>query len=145
MKLSACWSWVPHFPFNLPFLSKNGRHIRQFRWRVSGAAKQSTQPGLTTSYKVEIEVFIPAHTHRDFHTILCLCIIFSNAPSVDLPPTIRQSASPAQVWQDNYTYCHTEMEDTYQICSLSQSQKTDTRPTSPSIDPKTPGLCYYSY
>ena len=40
---------------------------------------------------------------------------------------------------DNCTCCHTEIEVADQTCYLTQSQYTDTGPTSPSADPKTPG------
>ena len=40
---------------------------------------------------------------------------------------------------DNCTCCHTEIEVADQTFHLTQSQYTDTRPTSPSTDPITPG------
>ena len=49
------------------------------------------------------------------------------------------SLSHGQICQDNCTCCHTEIEVTDRTFYLTQSQYTDTRPTSPSADPVTPG------
>ena len=55
--------------------------------------------------------------------------------------TSQQHASVSQGWicSDNFTCCHTEIEAADQMFYLTQSQYTDTRPTSPSADPITPG------
>ena len=55
--------------------------------------------------------------------------------------TSQQYASVSQGWicSDNFTCCHTEIETTDQTVYLTQSQYTDTRPTSPSTDPIMPG------
>ena len=55
--------------------------------------------------------------------------------------TSQQHASVSQGWicSDNSTCCHTEIEVADQAFYLTQSQYTDTRPTSPSTDPITPG------
>ena len=55
--------------------------------------------------------------------------------------TSQQHASVSQGWicSDNFTCCHTEIEVADQIFYLTQSQYTDTRPTSPSADLITPG------
>ena len=55
--------------------------------------------------------------------------------------TSQQHASVSQgrICSDNFTCCHTEMEATDQTFHLTQSQYTDTGPTSPSADPITPG------
>ena len=55
--------------------------------------------------------------------------------------TSQQHASVSQgrICSDNFTCCHTEMEVTDQTFHLTQSQYTDTGPTSPSTDPITPG------
>ena len=49
-------------------------------------------------------------------------------------PATRECICP-----DNFTCCHTEMEVADQTFYLTQSQYTDTGPTSPSADPITPG------
>ena len=49
------------------------------------------------------------------------------------------SVSQGQIYSDNFTGCHTEIEVADQTFHLTQSQYTDTRPTSPSTDPITPG------
>ena len=55
--------------------------------------------------------------------------------------TSQQQASVSQgrICSDNFTCCHTEIEVADQTFYLTQSQYTDTRPTSPSADPITPG------
>ena len=55
--------------------------------------------------------------------------------------TSQQHASVSQgrICSDNFTCCHTEMEVADQTFHLTQSQYTDTGPTSPSADPITPG------
>ena len=55
--------------------------------------------------------------------------------------TSQQQASVSQgrICSDNFTCCHTETEVADQTFYLTQSQYTDTGPTSPSADPITPG------
>ena len=55
--------------------------------------------------------------------------------------TSQQHASVSQgrICSDNFTCCHTEIEVEDQTFHLTQSQYTDTGPTSPSADPITPG------
>ena len=55
--------------------------------------------------------------------------------------TSQQQASVSQgrICSDNFTCCHTETEVADQTFDLTQSQYTDTGPTSPSADPITPG------
>ena len=49
------------------------------------------------------------------------------------------SVSQARICSDNFTCCHAETEVADHIFYLTQSQYTDTRPTSPSADPVIPG------
>ena len=55
--------------------------------------------------------------------------------------TSQQHASVSQgrICSDNFTCCHTEIGVADQTFYLTQSQYTDTGPTSPSADPITPG------
>ena len=55
--------------------------------------------------------------------------------------TSQQHASVSQGWicYDSFTCCHTEIEVAGQTFHLTQSQYTNTGPTSPSTDPITPG------
>ena len=55
--------------------------------------------------------------------------------------TSQQQASVSQgrICSDNFTCCHTEIELADPTFYLTQSQYTDTGPTSPSADPITPG------
>ena len=51
----------------------------------------------------------------------------------------QASVSQGQICSDNFTCCHTEIEVADPTFYLTQSQYTDTGPTSPSADPITPG------
>ena len=51
----------------------------------------------------------------------------------------QASVSQARICSDNCTCCHTEIEIADQTFYLTQSQYTDTGPTSPSADPITRG------
>ena len=55
--------------------------------------------------------------------------------------TSQQHASVSQgrICSDNFTCCHTQIEVADPTFYLTQSQYTDTGPTSPSADPITPG------
>ena len=61
--------------------------------------------------------------------------------------TSQQHASVSQgrICTDNFTCCHTEIEAADQTFHLTQSQYTDTGPTSPSADPITPGAWHGSH
>ena len=49
------------------------------------------------------------------------------------------SVSQVRICSDHFTCCHTEIEVADPTFHLTQSQYTDTGPTSPSTDPITPG------
>ena len=49
------------------------------------------------------------------------------------------SVSQGRICSDNLTCCRTEIQAAYPSFYLTQSQYTDTGPTSPSFDPITPG------
>ena len=59
----------------------------------------------------------------------------------------QQHAIVSQGWicSDNCTSCHTEIKVADQIFHLIQSQYTDTGPTTPSTDSKTPGTWQSSH
>ena len=54
-------------------------------------------------------------------------------------PATCYSVSQGRICSDNFTCCHTKIEDADQTFYPTQSQYTDTGPTSPSADPITPG------
>ena len=60
---------------------------------------------------------------------------------VSLTSQQHASVSQGRICSDTFTSCHmhTEIEVAYQTFHLTQSQYTDTRPTSPSTDSTTPG------
>ena len=51
----------------------------------------------------------------------------------------HSSVSQGRICSDNFTCCHTEIEVADPTLHLTQSQYTDSRLTSPSTDPTTPG------
>ena len=51
----------------------------------------------------------------------------------------RASASKGRIFSDNFMCCHTEIEVVDQAFCLTQSQYTETGPTSPSVNPIMPG------
>ena len=51
----------------------------------------------------------------------------------------HESVSQGRICSDKFTCCHTETEVADHTFHFTQSQYTDTGPTSPSTDPKTPG------
>ena len=61
--------------------------------------------------------------------------------------TSQQHASVSQglISTDNFTCCHSEIEVADQAFYLTQSQYTDTEPTSPSADPTMPSACKGSH
>ena len=52
---------------------------------------------------------------------------------------LNAGVSQGRICSDNFTCCHTEIQVAEQTFHLTQSQYTDTGPTSPSPDPITPG------
>ena len=56
-----------------------------------------------------------------------------------LMPQQQASVSQGRICEDNFACCHTEIDVADQTFYLTQSQYTDTGPTSPSADPITPG------
>ena len=69
---------------------------------------------------------------EDLNGIVCLLVAC-------LTPQQHTSVSQGRICSDNFTCCHTETEVADQTFYLTQSQYTDTGPTSPSTDPTTPG------
>ena len=76
-----------------------------------------------------VTLFRPLQTHAYRVCLLVGCL------------TSQQHASVSQgrICTDNFTCCHTEIEAADRTFHLTQSQYTDTGPTSPSADPITPG------
>ena len=73
-----------------------------------------------------------------------ICLTSQQQPSVSqglicLTSQQQTSVSQGRICSDNFTCCHTEIEVADQTFYLTQSQYTDTGPTSPSADPITPG------
>ena len=70
----------------------------------------------------------------------CWCISGTDLPrQVCLTSQQHASVSQGRICTDKFTCCHTEIEVADPTFHLTQSQYTDTGPTSPSADPITPG------
>ena len=78
-------------------------------------------PGLQVKY--------PTHNTTGEVCLLVGCLMSQQHASV----------SQGRICIDNFTCCHTEIEVADQTFHLTQSQYTDTGPTSPRADPITPG------
>ena len=75
---------------------------------------------------------VHTHARTHAHTLVCLfvgCLMSQQQACV----------SQGQICSDNFMCCHTETEVADQTFYLTQSQYTDTRQTSPSADPISPG------
>ena len=81
-----------------------------------------------TSHVASCRTASPAH-YRRFVCWLVGC----------LTSQLQASVSQGRICSDNFTCCHTEIEVADPTFYLTQSQYTDTGPTSPSADPMTPG------
>ena len=76
------------------------------------------------------------------HTLYSVCLFVGCLTSQQ-----QAGVSQGRICSDNFTCCHTEIEVADQTFYLTQSQYTDTEPTSPSADPITPGAwqgCHWS-
>ena len=74
------------------------------------------------------------------HTTICVSMVVFVCLLVGCLMSQQQaSVSQGRICSDNFTCCHTEIEVADPTFYLTQSQYTDTGPTSPSADPITPG------
>ena len=73
---------------------------------------------------------------RSYRKYLCVLVCLSVGC---LTSQQQASVSQGRICSENFTCCHTEIEVADQTFYLTQSQYTDTGPTSPSADPITPG------
>ena len=71
---------------------------------------------------------------------VCFCLLVGCLTSQQ-----HAGVSQGRICSDNFTCCHTEIEVADQTFHLTQSQDTDTGPTSPSADPRTPGAWQSSH
>ena len=74
---------------------------------------------------------------REMTSLICRFSLWQRL--VCLTSQQHASVSQGRICSDNFTCCHTEIEVADQIFSPTQSQYTDTGPTSPSVDPISPG------
>ena len=72
--------------------------------------------------------------HATLHGAQFVCLLVGCLTSQQ-----HASVSQGRICADNFTCCHTEIEAADQTFHLTQSQYTDTGPTSPSADPIMPG------
>ena len=77
---------------------------------------------------------LSCHLTQSRYIIIIVCLFVGCLTSQQ-----HASVSQGRICSDNFTCCHTEIEIADQTLHLTQSQYTDTGPTSPSADPITPG------
>ena len=80
-----------------------------------------------------VQLFVGCSTSQQHASVLFVLLVGC------LSSQQHASVSQGRICSDNFTCCHTEIEAAYQTFHLTQSQYTDTGPTSPSADPITPG------
>ena len=81
-----------------------------------------------------------------YEHILCECMFVCLLVGC-LTSQQQANVSPGPICSDMFTCCHTEIEVANQTFYLTQSQYTDTGPTSPSVDPISPDAwqgCHWS-
>ena len=116
---------------------------------------QDTQTGHLQSFSHTVTVCRPAvikknenhlcdtkNEHKRTKSILrtAVCLLVGCLTSQQ-----HASVSQGRICTDNFTCCHTEIEVADPTFYLTQSQYTDTGPTSPSADPITPGAWQCSH
>ena len=117
--------------FSLNFLRLGGGSDRLWLLR---AARHTSVPAYLPSQLSHVSLV------TDMLRRPCPAMVCFLGPGV-APLTSQQHASVSQgrVCSDSFTCCHTEVEVAPQTFYLTQSQYTDTGPTSPSVDPTVPG------
>ena len=101
-------------------------------WDVKGAASH-----ISASFSDDQTLFLQDHDHWNIiltglNTRLLLLVACLTSQQ-------QARVSQGRICLDNFTCCHTEIEVADPTFYLTQSQYTDSGPTSPSADPITPG------
>ena len=133
---------APHatpVPLHLPGSQILLRNSQRWR-RASGGYNPSTDPVKRLARHKQTTIFrlrtghcgLRAHLKR---IGIMVCLLVGCLTSQQ-----QASVSQGRICSDNFTCCHTEIEAADQTFYLTQSQYTDTGPTSPSADPITPGV-----
>ena len=107
-----------------------GKILPRGGWNPRRCIKQDSEPNtLPTSYSGPRTPFWVCAMQLGLEILFVGCL------------TSQQQASVSQgrICSDNFTCCHTEIEVADPTFYFTQSQYTDTKPTSPSADPITPG------
>ena len=125
--LACCWDVKQ--PSNKSFVKKAGAWPtcdQKLLWLVGCLREDAAVETKATLKVVRTRVKVCSYTLEVCLFVGCL--------------TSQLQASVSQGWicEDNFTCCHTEIEVADQTFYLTQSQYTDTGPTSPSADPITP-------
>ena len=112
-----------------------------YKWRWTSLQMEVNKPtnGGEQAYKwrwtsLQMEVNKPTNGGEQAYKWRWTCLLVGCLTSQQ-----HASVSQGRSCSDNFTCCHTEIEATDQTFYLTQSQYTDTGPTSPSADPTTPG------
>ena len=99
----------------------------------AGMPREAPTPAPTT--KTLVPTTVNRRSSRAEATRRALLLLFVGC----LTSQQHASVSQGRICSDNITCCHTEIDAADPTFHLTQSQYTDTGPTSPSADPITPG------
>ena len=105
-------------------------------WSSSGPLP-SPNSHTPSAYPQHAQIFLPHRVvvfQRRLSAAVTVCLLVACLTSQQ-----QASVSQGPICSDNFTCCHTEIAVSDQTFYLTQSQYTDTGPTSPSAEPNTPG------
>ena len=107
-----------------------GRERCVFHQTISnfGTVPRTTLGALLSDWRAVYRSFLALRCHLEQLLLFVGCLMYQEHASV----------SQGRICSDNFTCCHTEVGAADQTLHLTQSQYTDTGPTSPSTDPITP-------
>ena len=154
MAVSTAHNTFRDFHFVQQFPCGTHHNMKLYSWKIRASCEQPTS-GLHFQFefhitvlrymgRVSVKQFATNCNIKNMRFFLCtvyfILKILNNVLLVGcLTSQQHASVSQGRICTDNFTCCHTEIEAADQTFHLTQSQYTDTGPTSPSADPITPG------
>ena len=123
---------------------RSGKDVRrnEWQWTITKEGLRYCEDGKVKASKRKFRTGTKAAAQansftiwREYVNLHCHRVAFVGC----LTSQQQASVSQGRICSDNFACCHTEIEVADQTFYLTQSQYTDTGPTSPSADPITPG------
>ena len=121
------WKWAGH----IARMKDNIRTSRSTEWQIKGVRSVGRPKCRWRDDIVGQQGAVWTRIAKD-REIVCLSVGCLTSQQ-------QASVSQGRICSDNLTCCHIEIEAADPTFYLTQSQYTDTGPTSPSADPRTPG------